>query len=243
MITKETIKQIRQLHQKKFRSAEQLFLIEGIKMLEEALHFKSECIQSIYVSEKLELPFAVPKEKLNVVTDKVLRQLSTMKNPQGVVVVCKQYKAEIDPDAFSIALDRIQDPGNMGTILRLAAWFGVKQIIASPDSVDQFNPKVVQASMGAIFNVPVIYTDLNPFLSQCDKPIYGALLSGENVYTQKLKPEGIILMGNEGSGISDSLLPYITTPLNIPKFGEGESLNVAMATGVLLSEFCRGVFE
>lgn len=243
MITKETVKQVRQLHQKKFRTAEHLFIIEGIKMLEEALRFNPECIQAIYVSEKLELPFVVPNEKLTVVTDKVLRQLSTLKNPQGIVAVCRQFNAEIDQKTFSIALDRIQDPGNMGTILRLAAWFGVKQIIASPDSVDQFNPKVVQASMGAIFNVSVIYTDLKEFLSQCDVPVYGALLSGENVYTQKLKPEGIILMGNEGNGISDALLPFITSPLHIPKFGEGESLNVAMATGVFLSEFCRGEFN
>lgn len=243
MITKETIKQVRQLHQKKFRTAEQLFIIEGIKMLEEALRFNPECIQAIYVSEKLELPFLVPNEKLIVVTDKVLRQLSTLKNPQGIVAVCRQFNAKIDQKTFSIALDRIQDPGNMGTILRLAAWFGVKQIIASPDSVDQFNPKVVQASMGAIFNVSVVYTDLKEFLSQCDVPVYGALLSGENVYTQKLKPEGIILMGNEGNGISDVLLPFITSPLHIPKFGEGESLNVAMATGVFLSEFCRGEFD
>ena len=243
MITKETVKQVRQLHQKKFRTAEQLFIIEGIKMLEEALRFNSQCIQAIYVSEKLELPFVVPNEKLIVVTDKVLRQLSTLKNPQGIVAVCRQFSAEVNPKTFSIALDRIQDPGNMGTILRLAAWFGVKQIIASPDSVDQFNPKVVQASMGAIFNVSVIYTDLKEFLSQCDVPVYGALLSGENVYTQKLKPEGVILMGNEGNGISDALLPFITSPLHIPKFGEGESLNVAMATGVFLSEFCRGEFN
>lgn len=243
MITKETVKQVRQLHQKKFRTAEQLFIIEGIKMLEEALRFNPQCIQAIYVSEKLELPFVVPNEKLTVVTDKVLRQLSTLKNPQGIVAVCRQFNAEIDQKTFSIALDRIQDPGNMGTILRLAAWFGVKQIIASPDSVDQFNPKVVQASMGAIFNVSVIYTDLKEFLSQCDVPVYGALLSGENVYTQKLKPEGIILMGNEGNGISDALLPFITSQLHIPKFGEGESLNVAMATGVFLSEFCRGEFD
>lgn len=243
MITKETVKQVRQLHQKKFRTAEQLFIIEGIKMLEEALRFNPQCIQAIYVSEKLELPFVVPNEKLTVVTDKVLRQLSTLKNPQGIFAVCRQFNAEIDQKTFSIALDRIQDPGNMGTILRLAAWFGVKQIIASPDSVDQFNPKVVQASMGAIFNVSVIYTDLKEFLSQCDVPVYGALLSGENVYTQKLKPEGIILMGNEGNGISDALLPFITSPLHIPKFGEGESLNVAMATGVFLSEFCRGEFN
>lgn len=243
MITKETVKQVRQLHQKKFRTAEQLFIIEGIKMLEEALRFNPQCIQAIYLSEKLELPFVVPNEKLTVVTDKVLRQLSTLKNPQGIVAVCRQFNAEIDPKTFSIALDRIQDPGNMGTILRLAAWFGVKQIIASPDSVDQFNPKVVQASMGAIFNVSVIYTDLKEFLSQCDVPVYGALLSGKNLYTQKLKPEGIILMGNEGNGISDALLPFITSPLHIPKFGEGESLNVAMATGVFLSEFCRGEFN
>lgn len=243
MITKETIKQVRQLHQKKFRTAEQLFIIEGIKMLKEALRFNPECIQAIYVSEKLELPFLVPNEKLIVVTDKVLRQLSTLKNPQGIVAVCRQFNAKIDQKTFSIALDRIQDPGNMGTILRLAAWFGVKQIIASPDSVDQFNPKVVQASMGAIFNVSVVYTDLKEFLSQCDVPVYGALLYGENVYTQKLKPEGIILMGNEGNGISDVLLPFITSPLHIPKFGEGESLNVAMATGVFLSEFCRGEFD
>lgn len=243
MITKETVKQVRQLHQKKFRTAEQLFIIEGIKMLEEALRFNPECIQAIYVSEKLELPFVVPNEKLIVVTDKVLRQLSTLKNPQGIVAVCRQFSAKIDPKTFSIALDRIQDPGNMGTILRLAAWFGVKQIIASPDSVDQFNPKVVQASMGAIFNVSVVYTDLKEFLSQCDVPVYGALLSGENVYTQKLKPEGIILMGNEGNGISDVLLPFITSPLHIPKFGVGESLNVAMATGVFLSEFYRGEFD
>lgn len=141
-----------------------------------------------------------------------------------------------------IALDSVQDPGNMGTILRLADWFGVQKVICSKTTVDIYNPKVIQATMGAFLRIQVEYLDLKEFFATTDLPVYGALLEGKNVYAQPLKPHGILLMGNEGNGISDELKPFISQPLTIPKKGQTESLNVSIATSILLSEFFRTTF-
>jgi TrmH family RNA methyltransferase len=140
---------------------------------------------------------------------------------------------------FYIALDEIQDPGNMGTIIRLADWFNVKTIICSPNSADVFNPKVVQASMGSLFRVNIIYQDLNEFITSKKVPVYGAFLEGESVYTKKLSPKGILILGNEGKGISPEIEKLVTQKIKIPRFGQAESLNVSIATGILLSEFFR----
>lgn len=237
-LSKERIKRIQALHKKKFRDDARLFIIEGRKIIEEAIQHKPGCIQTIY-STSGESYVNSNLEIIRISIDD-LKKISTLKHPQGDLAICQYLENKSNAESnFKIALDKIQDPGNMGTIIRLAAWFGVDEIIASPDTVDCYNPKVIQATMGAIFNVTITYSELKPILAQTEDPIYGALLEGENVYKKALQKKGVLLMGNEGNGISEELIPLISDPLTIPKFGNGESLNVAMATGILLSEFCR----
>lgn len=238
MISKEQIKFIRSLHRKKFRDINQQFIIEGPKMIAEAIQYAPESLVQIYGTESVDvkLPEHVLFEEID---QKSLGQISTLKHPQKQVAICSYLPNVATRPKFYIALDTIQDPGNLGTIMRLAAWFDVQHIIASKETVDCYNPKVVQASMGAIFNVNIEYLDLKEALKKTDLPIYGSLLEGENIYQKEIQKKGILVMGNEGNGISDDLLPFITDPVTIPKFGKGESLNVAMATSILLSEFSR----
>lgn len=238
-LSKEQIKRIQALHKKKFRDEKQLFIIEGRRTIEEAIQHNPEGIKTIYSTSDENFAGA-PCETIHISAAE-LKKISTLKHPQSELAICKYISAPNSASpGLKIALDKIQDPGNMGTIIRLAAWFGVDEIVASTDTVDCYNPKVVQATMGAIFNVKITYCELKSYLEETNQPIYGALLQGENIYSTSLQKEGILLMGNEGNGISDELLPLISNPITIPRFGAGESLNVAMATGILLSEFCRG---
>jgi TrmH family RNA methyltransferase len=171
-----------------------------------------------------------------------------LKSPQDAwALVYTEYKSDpllIEQSELVLALDTIQDPGNLGTIIRLADWFGVRQIWCSSQTVDVYNPKVVQASMGSIFRVHMVYGNLFTLLAQHSYiPIYAADLQGENVYTQQLPKQAIVVMGNEGNGISQEILPFISTFLHIPSFSthshKPESLNVSVATAILCSEFKR----
>ena len=182
--------------------------------------------------------------KLFEVNNAELEKISTLQTPQGVlalVYIPKEQKlAPKDlKNNFSLVLDDVQDPGNFGTIIRTADWFGIKNIICSENTVEAYNPKTVQSTMGSLCRVNVIYTNLNQFLSECTLPIFGALLKGNNIYNTKWGKEGLILLGNEGHGISDNLIQKITTPVTIPRFGEAESLNVAVSTAIFCSELCR----
>ncbi|MBW7867569.1 MAG: RNA methyltransferase [Brumimicrobium sp.] len=236
MISKERIKYIRTLHQKKFRDQHHQFIIEGAKLLEEALMYAPQSIQQIYSTEELPFKSGLP---INIISEKELSQISMLQHPQKIIAVCDYLPIHQKRPDFYVVLDTIQDPGNLGTILRLCSWFGVFYILSSKESVDIYNPKVVQASMGAIFNVQIEYCDLKEELKQITLPIYGALLEGENIYTVPKERKGVLVMGNEGNGIHTDLLSFISHPITIPKFGKGESLNVAMATAILLSEFSR----
>ncbi|RYM35022.1 RNA methyltransferase [Brumimicrobium glaciale] len=238
MISKEQIKYIRSLHRKKFRDINQQFIIEGPKMIAEAIRYAPESLIQIYGTETVDerLPEHALFEEID---NKALGQISTLKHPQKQVAICSYLPNVSTRPDFYIALDTIQDPGNLGTILRLASWFGVEHIIASKETVDCYNPKVVQASMGAIFNVNIEYVELKEAFENTELPIYGSLLEGENIYEKQISKKGILVMGNEGNGISEELLSFITDPVTIPQFGKGESLNVAMAAAVLLSEFSR----
>ena len=238
MISKEQIKFIRSLHRKKFRDVNQQFIIEGPKMITEAIRYAPEHLIQIYGVEHVSenLPEHVLFEEID---NKALGQISTLKHPQKQLAICSYLPNVSNRPEFYIALDTIQDPGNLGTIMRLASWFGVEHIIASKETVDCYNPRVVQASMGAIFNVNIEYIELKDALKNTDLPIYGSLLEGENIYKKDISKKGILVMGNEGNGISKELLSSITDPITIPQFGKGESLNVAMAAGILLSEFSR----
>lgn len=239
-LSKNKIKWIRSLQQKKFREELGLFVVEGEKMVNEILEYCKENIQFLCYTKDSSIPLSSVNFETILVTEEELKSISSLKNPNKSLAVLKiPAKKEIKTN-FRIALDGIQDPGNIGTILRLADWFDVKEIICSKDTVDIYNPKVVQASMGAIFRINVIYCDLANYLSKANQPIYGALLEGENIYKKKIEPKGILVLGNEGNGISKPIISLINEPITIPRFGKAESLNVSVATGILLSEFFRG---
>lgn len=238
-VSKNKIKEIRSLQQKKFRDELGLFVVEGVKMVEEVVQFVPHLIDCCIYTSDYQHAFSNQSFPHFQVDAKTLGQCSSLKTPNKVLIVLKTLNHTHKDVQFSLAIDGVQDPGNMGTILRLADWFGVEQIVCSSNTVDCYNPKVVQASMGAIVRIPVIYCDLKEYLNNSNQSIYGALLEGKNVFKEQLPFEGILLMGNEGNGISEELIPFITHPITIPKFGQAESLNVSVATGILLSEFKR----
>ena len=190
----------------------------------------------------------LPKNNANIklfeVNNAELEKISTLQTPQGILALIHipvQQKIEAKSLAgnFSLVLDNVQDPGNFGTIIRTADWFAIKNIICSADTVEAYNPKTVQSTMGSLARVNLFYTDLNIFLSENKLPVFGALLNGNNIYTTNWGDEGLILLGNEGHGISNELIKKITTPVTIPNFGKAESLNVAVSAAIFCSELKR----
>jgi TrmH family RNA methyltransferase len=238
-ISKNKIKWVKSLHQKKFRDELGLYLVEGEKMVQEAILNNKTSIHSVFCLKEFE-GNSLDIEHYVISLDE-LNQISTLKTPNKVLAVLRkpEYTKDPNPIGLTLVLDGVQDPGNMGTILRIADWFGIKNIVCSKTTVECYNPKVVQASMGSIFRTHIYYEDLLTWLMDVKTPIYGALLNGTNVYSTKLEKNAILLMGNEGQGISSELLPLITHPIMIPRFGSAESLNVSVATGILVSEFFR----
>ena len=248
MISKAKIKYINALDQKKYRNKEQVFVAEGPKVVGDLLVKHSP--KMLVHTEAWTPPYIADEYEEFIVSEEELRKLSFLQHPQDVLAVFPQKQAEehieLD-DNLILALDGVQDPGNLGTIIRIADWFGITQIICSKDTVDVFNPKVVQATMGSIAHVTINYVDLLSFLKQIPEniPIYGTVLDGEDVYKKKLNNNGIIIMGNEGKGISEPIKALITERLFIPNFTNGretaESLNVAIATAITCSEFKRRI--
>ena len=238
-ISVNKIKWIRSLHQKKYRDELGLFLVEGEKLVQEALQFTPQTIE--FIAHTSDFEFNSSAIESVVISPSELARISSLRSPNKVLAVVKKSNDKINTDSsgLTLALDGIQDPGNFGTILRIADWFGIHDLICSKDTVEIYNPKVVQSSMGAIFRINVHYENLGDWLKNESRPIYGALLEGENTYQESLPKDAILLMGNEGNGISKDLIPFITNPLTIPAFGQAESLNVAVATGILVSEFKR----
>ncbi len=234
------IKWIRSLQQKKFRDELGLFVIEGEKLVSEALTICPSAIELIIHTDRFSSEFRSDIETIKV-SENDLKRVSSLQHPQGCLAVLKKNeKEEISKQSgLILVLDSIQDPGNMGTILRIADWFGIKQVVSSPATVDCYNPKVVQASMGAVLRIAIHYTPLEEWLRKLTVPIYGALLEGKNIYKESLPNEAVIIMGNEGNGISEQVKSFITHPVTIPSFGGSESLNVAVATGIIVSEFRR----
>lgn len=242
MISKNYIKLIHSLERKKNRDEEGKFVLEGEKMLLEILNWKSDYLVHLFYTEDFKSSISsFDESKCTEVSEKELKSISRLQTPNKALAIFRKWEPTAIKSDFYIALDGVQDPGNMGTILRLADWFGIPEIICSKDTVDCFNPKVVQATMGAIFRVQVRYVDLIDFLPTLNLPIYGALLEGENVYQTKLSPKGILVLGNEGKGIRTDIQKIIDKPISIPRFGEAESLNVSTAGAILLSEFFRTV--
>ncbi|MEP5913894.1 MAG: RNA methyltransferase, partial [Flavobacteriaceae bacterium] len=172
-----------------------------------------------------------------------LKQMSSLSNANGILGVFRIFDiAKIENTDWMVALDVVRDPGNLGTIIRLCDWFGINQLVCSLDTVDCYNPKVLQATMGSIARVNIVYTDLEEFLTNADTPVYGAFMDGDVVYDKKLPKSGILVMGNEANGISAEINSKIKNRIAIPQFGSAttESLNVATATGILLNEIRRG---
>lgn len=246
MIGKNTIKWVHSLEMKKNRKREGLFVAEGPKVVGDLLsRFR---LHSVFATDEWTGSDRIGADvRLERVDDDTLRRLSFLQHPQQVVAVMemnKEEKVEVDADRLTIMLDGVQDPGNLGTIIRIADWFGIDSIICSPDTADAYNPKVVQATMGSLGRVSVTYSPLVPLLSSlpAEMPIYGTLLDGKDIYQKELTRHGVIIMGNEGNGISEEVRAMVTHPLLIPRFRQGESaesLNVAVATAITCSEFCR----
>jgi RNA methyltransferase, TrmH family len=234
------IKWIRSLHDKKSRDSEGLYLIEGEKMVEEALSTRPELIHTLIELNGVRQPDLAFQGAYYSCTEKQLNQVSTLKTPNKLLaVVRKPLDQTVDLSGLVLALDGIQDPGNLGTIMRIADWFGIRQIICSNDTVDCYNPKVVQASMGAVLRVSINYSDLEEVLSNYTGKIYGAFLEGNSIYKEQLNQTGIIVLGNEGNGIRKEVSQFITDKIHIPSFGGAESLNVSVAAGIIVSEFKR----
>lgn len=240
MLSKNRIKFVKSLYLKKYRDELNLFLVEGEKIARELILLKPEFIEAIYATDEFVIesnnPFNIER-----ITQKELNQLSLLKSPNKVLAICKKFRQEDKGGEFYIALDDIQDPGNLGTIIRVADWFGVKNIVCSVNTADFYNPKVIQATMGSLFRVNVFYQELNSFIKSKGLPVFGAFLEGESIYKMNLSPKGILVLGNEGSGISSELAQLIKQKITIPRFGNAESLNVSVATGIVLSEFFRKI--
>ena len=255
MLSKNTISFIRSLHQKKFREEEQLFIAEGHKLVDELLE-SGYAIQSVVATEKAMSDF---EDRLSgrvgevyTATEKDLERISALTTPQQVLAVAAIPRRSLklsDLEAkLTLLLDDVRDPGNMGTILRIAHWFGVGQVICSLNSVDAHHPKVVQASMGSLFHMPVYEAGLEGLLSELKQvskiPVYATVLGGEDMFQTKLSNEGVIIFGNESMGIRTSLQELATTCLSIPSFestsgNRPESLNVAVSAAIVLAEFSK----
>lgn len=238
MIAKGQIKRIRSLHQKKYRNQNGLFVVEGIKGVREVLasHIKPYQVYGTHTDLFPGEPF------FTRVSERELQQMSNLKSPNGVLGVFHIPAAkEIDFDDWILVLDDVRDPGNLGTIIRLCDWFGISQLVCSEETVDCYNPKVLQATMGSITRVNVVYQDLTVFLEDCSLPVYGAFMDGISVYGVALPSCGVLVMGNEAHGISTEIEQRISQKLSIPQFGDQttESLNVATATAILLNEVRR----
>lgn len=249
MLSKATLKLISSLEQKKYRKESGLFVAEGGKCVNDLIVCGVKAEKILATEEWLATHTLEGGLQATIVGEEELRRASFLRTPQGIIALLRQPEYEIDLEAPSkrlcLALDDVQDPGNLGTIVRIADWFGIEEIYCSAGCADIYNPKTVQATMGAIGRIKIFYTHLPSFLAEAKKrtPVYGTFLDGENMYGKELEDRGIIVMGNEGKGISDECAQHIGERLFIPNYPEGrstsESLNVSTATAIICSEFRR----
>ena len=250
MLSKAKIKFIHSLELKKNRRQEGVFVAEGPKVVGDLLEMMRPTFL-IATSEWMNANRDLQTDEWLEVTDEELAKASFLKHPQQVLATfpippsLHEVSPEVDTNQLSLMLDGVQDPGNLGTIIRIADWFGINDVYCSQDTADVFNPKVVQATMGSIARVRVHYADLPELLSHLpeDYPIYGTLLDGENIYETRLQPRGAIIMGNEGKGLSTAIIQRLTHRILIPNYPPNrptaDSLNVAVATAIVCAEFRR----
>lgn len=243
MLTNNDTKLINSLVKKKFRQKYNKFVVEGVKNIKEVLN------SSIYVEKiySIDDTFNDFPSKNILITERELKKISQLVTPNTALAVCEiPQEKNIQKNGFIIALYDIRDPGNLGTIIRMADWFGIQQIVCSKETVDLYNPKVIQSTMGSFIRVQINYTDLEEFFETYSHPILGTFMDGENLYKTKLPEKAVLLMGNEANGISEKLESFVTQRLSIPRMGklqQTESLNVAMATSIILGERASTMFR
>jgi len=249
MLLKSQISLLKSLQQKKFRKEHGLFLVEGYKSVIEFVNTAYQ-VDTIYHTTEIAPKMMNLSRKINFqeISSSDLEKISSLKTPQEVIGLVKMPKwSTLNYNSlknkFSLVLDGVQDPGNMGTIIRTADWFGITDIICSDDTVDVYNPKVVQATMGSLARVNVHYGDLLTILPEIKLPLFGAMLDGENIYSTNFGNEGLLAMGNEGNGLRTEIQALINKKVTIPRIGHAESLNVAIATAILCSEIKRNSFK
>ncbi|MBW8060589.1 MAG: RNA methyltransferase [Solirubrobacterales bacterium] len=264
MLSKKQIQLIGSLKFKKFRVQYNLFIAEGVKIVSELLGSPLE-IRLLFATKSAErIAYSAERKERSIevceITEKELKGISSLTTPNEVICAVKipEYSLNLKEimSSLNLVLDNINDPGNLGTIIRIADWFGIQNIICSENCVDVYNPKVVQATMGSIARIKVHYVDLVKFLKEVNEnkkeiggikgikeikefPVYGAVLNGENIYQKKMCKNGLIILGNETEGISDAIVAFVTDKISIPSFGRAESLNVAVAAAIVCSEFRR----
>lgn len=239
MVSKNQIKLINSLQQKKYRKLHNLFIAEGKKVIQELIDANFS-LEHLFVTK---IDLFDKKHAATLISDSELKKISALTSANDCLAVfkIKEYSSSTN-SGLELALDNIKDPGNMGTIIRLCDWFGISKIICTEETVDIYNPKVVQATMGSLARVQVEYTNLTAYLKATDLEIFGTFMDGENIYKKELPTSGILVMGNEANGISSEIENLITQKISIPRFGnlqQTESLNVATATAIFLSEFKR----
>jgi len=247
-MTKNEVKVLQSLRNAKGRKEQGIFAIEGNKLVEELLGSKTR-VNKIFVTEQWGEKNSVFVKKIadyEIILPKQMEQISNLVTPPGIFATAMIPKYNIKPkdaeNQLVLLLDGINDPGNLGTIIRTADWFGIKKIVISEDSCDPWQPKVIQATMGSIFRTQIIETDVVKFLKEVKVPVYGALMQGKNVYHTHISDnQGVIIIGSESHGIRDNLIPFISCPINIPRAESSrtESLNASMAAGIILSEVFR----
>ncbi len=243
MLSKNQLKLITSLHQKKYRTRHGLFIAEGIKVVCEFLDSSFQ-LKNLYTTEVIQ---EFEGYNPQIISEIELKKISNLKTPNKVLGVFEiPEMKQIEHEGLLLVLDDIKDPGNLGTIIRLCDWFGIRKVVCSKETVDCYNAKVVQSTMGSLTRVSLVYTDLIPFLESTELPIYGALLDGENIYNTSLIKDAILIIGNESNGISSEVSEFVTHRITIPRFGSlqlAESLNAATATAIIISEFRSSLIE
>ena len=239
MITKTEIKFVQSLHHKKGWDISPVFIVEGETIIAELLKDKIQ-LESIYATQDWVDKNIHVANLVKIIDEKILLQISCLKTPNKVLAIVKKNVLPplfVHNNYWTIYLDGINDPGNLGTIIRTADWFGIKQLVLSTDSANCYNPKVIQSTMGSFLRVPIYYQNLENIPNIKELNVYGALLNGQSLYNFNKVFGGILVIGNEKRGIRNSIIPFIKNAITIPKFGGAESLNAAVANGIILSHF------
>ena len=243
MLSKAKIKFVKSLQLKKYPKQEQCFVVEGLKSVQELLASDFEIVMLLATNEFLEENERPDSAEVIVVTEKELATIGEFQSNDSALAVARMRTLtdlDIDKGEFALVLDDIRDPGNLGTIIRTADWFGITKIIASEETADFYNPKVIASTMGSFTRCKMLYTDLQAYLkNRSGRSVFGAFLNGTDVHDVKFGDEGFIVIGNESRGISDELVPFISDRITIPRYGNAESLNAAMAAGIICDNLRR----